>query len=250
MDLLDTTAYFSSQIPRIATRRPLLKWTLCALAAKDIGHIQRSSERVTSSAAARRVAQLAQHNADRQIDWGYQSAKFYHQALGHLKTVMDSGAFESNADRDELFAAVSILCCYELMDAPGTAWKAHLSALPLFSPGPDPASGLPSSPVTIPRTPIKGPIFWHLARQDLLCACKFYFTKDCLWLASGTYMIHAFLLQLSAKHRRDWTSEIYGYGKMPASQPMSTVIFSHRASQTRMMSQVLGKWRRIRGHTS
>ncbi|RYP43192.1 hypothetical protein DL768_010044 [Monosporascus sp. mg162] len=59
---------------------------------------------------------------------------------------------------------------YELMDPPGVAWRAHLSALPLFIPHPDTESEAAST-VTIPRNAIKGPIFWSLARQDILCAC-------------------------------------------------------------------------------
>ncbi|KAJ5784343.1 uncharacterized protein N7503_009555 [Penicillium pulvis] len=67
-----------------------------------------------------------------------------------------------------MLAAVAILCTFELMDAPGSAWRAHLSALPLFD---DRSASMPGhSLIVIPRTAIKGPIFWSLARQDLLCA--------------------------------------------------------------------------------
>ena len=76
-----------------------------------------------------------------------------------------------DADKEELFASITILCTYELMDAPGTAWSAHLSALPLFSPTFDSESVL-GSPIAIPRAAVSGPIFWSLARQDLLCSCE------------------------------------------------------------------------------
>jgi hypothetical protein len=72
-------------------------------------------------------------------------------------------------EKEDMLAAVAILCIYELMNAPGTAWRAHLSALPLFKPAEDTLH--PASPIVIPRTAIQGPILWSLARQDLLCAC-------------------------------------------------------------------------------
>ena len=105
--------------------------------------------------------------------WQYNSAKYYDKALRHLKTSVDleEAVLNSLADKEEMMAAVAILCAFELMDAPGSAWKAHLSALPLFNDG---SSSFPGqSSIVLPRTAVKGPIFWSLARQDLLCACEF-----------------------------------------------------------------------------
>ena len=171
MDLFDTGAYFSSKAPVLAASRPLLKSAMCAVAAKHMQHICRTLNndaegRVIHSKYAILVL------AVRDVDWRYQSVEYYDLALRHLKLAIDAQDFEKSLeDKEEVFAAVAILCTYELMDAPGTEWRAHLSALPLFSPEPDPVSE-PHSAVAIPRTPISGPIFWSLARQDLLCACR------------------------------------------------------------------------------
>ncbi|KAH7129859.1 hypothetical protein B0J13DRAFT_563430 [Dactylonectria estremocensis] len=163
MDLFDTGAYFSSKVPVIAATRPLVKSAVCALAAK---HLHNSRRSLKSFRSRHNIP----HLFDQNVDWHYESATYYDQAIGHLKTAVNLQRFDEDpADKEEIFAAVAILCTYELMDAPGTAWRAHLSALPLFSPEQD-SSLVPSSPVIIPRAAIKGPIFWSLARQDFLCA--------------------------------------------------------------------------------
>ncbi|KAJ9264198.1 hypothetical protein DTO212C5_7257 [Paecilomyces variotii] len=100
--------------------------------------------------------------------WRYHSARYYDQALGHLKIAVSSESYSTLPGKEEMLAAVAILCSFELMDAPGSAWRAHLSALPLFD---DRAASVPvHSSIVIPQTAVKGPIFWSLARQDLLCA--------------------------------------------------------------------------------
>lgn len=162
MDIFDTGSYFSCKVPVIAATKPLLKSAVCAVSAK---HLDRLSRAETSSENSFHASRYA-------VDWHYQSAKHYGEAINHLKNAVDLRAYENDlSDKEDMLAAVAILCIYELMDAPDTAWRAHLKALPLFDPKSDPFAA-PSSPVVIPRTAIQGPIFWSLARQDLLCACK------------------------------------------------------------------------------
>lgn len=189
MDLFDTTAYFSSKVPVLAATRPLLKSAVCALSAKHLQHVYRVStvENCKSSLLP---------FADEET-WQYQSAKNYDQALGLLKTAINRGTYnDSPSDKEEMLATVAILCLYELMDAPGTAWKAHLSALPLFN---DTSASMPAqSSVIIPKTAIKGPIFWSLARQDLLCACEPMILK--FFLCS----VNDLNLQSSVRHTPGW----------------------------------------------
>lgn len=146
MDLFDTTAYFSSKVPVLAATRPLLKSAVCALSAKHLQHVHR-----TSVGENRKDSLLPSTDEE---TWQYQSAKHYDQALGFLKRAINLGAYNDNpSDKEEMLAAVAILCLYELMDAPGTAWKAHLSALPLFN---DTSASMPAhSSVIIPKTAIK-----------------------------------------------------------------------------------------------
>ncbi|KAJ4857954.1 fungal zn(2)-Cys(6) binuclear cluster domain-containing protein [Trichoderma breve] len=168
MDTFDTGAYFSHKVTVMAATKPLLKSAVCALAAKHLGHCQTNMTRRYGELSDERRILLSPF--DDRVDWHYQSAKHYGYAIKHLKIAINLGAFETDdADKEELFASITILCTYELMDAPGTAWSAHLSALPLFSPRPD-AELILGSPISIPRAPVSGPIFWSLARQDLLCS--------------------------------------------------------------------------------
>lgn len=172
MDLFDTSAHFSRKITIRAATRPLLKSAICALAAKHLSRTPRDNHdnhsiRITRAKTASAVSS--------HTDWQYHAVSYYHQAIRYLKDAIASSDCDDTRDLDsghhtDTFAAVAILCMYELMDAPGNAWKAHLTALPLYSASDSNLAGC--SPVKIPQSPIKGPIFWSLARQDFLCACK------------------------------------------------------------------------------
>ncbi|KAK2677841.1 Fungal transcription factor [Fusarium oxysporum f. sp. vasinfectum] len=157
-DIFDTGCYFSGKVPVKAATSPLLKSSMCAIAAKHLYRVAKNQLNPKSN-----------NSRWRGYDWRYESAKHYDEAIHHLKNAVDLCTYENSlSDREDMLAAVAILCIYELMDAPGTAWRAHLSALPLFNPTED--ASHPASPVVIPRTAIQGPILWSLARQDLLCA--------------------------------------------------------------------------------
>lgn len=169
MDLFDTTSYFSSRVPVIAATKVLLKSAVCALSAKHLRHVCRvMSQTGVDPCSIPSYVGLPFANEEM---WRYHSARYYDQALGHLKLAVSSESYSQNlSGREEMLAAVAILCTFELMDAPGSAWRAHLSALPLFD---DRSASIPGhSLIVIPQTAIKGPIFWSLARQDLLCACE------------------------------------------------------------------------------
>ncbi|EON68300.1 hypothetical protein W97_07558 [Coniosporium apollinis CBS 100218] len=80
---------------------------------------------------------------------------------------------DTSADRnhrsEEALAAIAVLCVYELLDAPGPEWIAHMSALPLL--GTAPAQILDTlSPQPPPRELSKRSIFWNFVRQDYLYA--------------------------------------------------------------------------------
>ncbi|KAJ5702035.1 hypothetical protein N7488_009583 [Penicillium malachiteum] len=167
MDLFDTTSYFSSKVPVLATSKVLLKSAVCALASKHLRHVCRNlSQGGGNSKLPPSYTGLPSSNEE---VWRYHSAKYYDQALNHLQNAVSRGSYcNSISDKEEMLAAVAILCAFELMDAPGSAWRAHLSALPLFHDRG--VSATEHASVIIPQTAVKGPIFWSLARQDLLCA--------------------------------------------------------------------------------
>ncbi|EKJ79602.1 hypothetical protein FPSE_00287 [Fusarium pseudograminearum CS3096] len=160
-DIFDTGCYFSGKVPVKAASSPLLKSAICAISAKHLYRLTRNTSHSISSPLSR--------GPWLSYDWHYESAKHYDDAINHLKRAVDLQTYENDlSEKEDMLAAVAILCIYELMDAPGTAWRAHLSALPLFKPTEDDSN--PSPTIVIPRTAIQGPILWSLARQDLLCA--------------------------------------------------------------------------------
>ncbi|CEI66157.1 unnamed protein product [Fusarium venenatum] len=161
-DIFDTGCYFSGKVPVKAASSPLLKSAICAISAKHLYRLRKNKSQSPLNPIPRDTIWSS-------YDWHYESAKHYDEAINHLRSAVDLQTYENDlSEKEDMLAAVAILCIYELMDAPGTAWRAHLSALPLFKSTEDP-SNLPS-PIVIPRTAIQGPILWSLARQDLLCA--------------------------------------------------------------------------------
>lgn len=166
MDLFDTTAYFSSKVPVFATSKPLLRSAICALSAKHLRHLSQHANIDDDENFRTPTSRTSAHVWGNEETWKYYSAMYYDQALNSLKNIVTLGSYLDNpTDKEEMLAAVAILCTFELMGAPGRAWRTHLSALPLF------VSDNQHPAIVIPQTAVKGPIFWSLARQDLLCAC-------------------------------------------------------------------------------
>lgn len=145
-----------------------MRASACALSAK---HLHRLCQRDLASAPPLwDIQNSCLPQTIGAADLGFESVRFYDEAIHHLK-----GALVSSVARDrpeEMFAAVAILCIYELTDAPSTGWRAHLSALSFLyqrAPGGmSPSSVLPESLLHIPCS-----VFWSLVRQDCLSACKF-----------------------------------------------------------------------------
>lgn len=168
MDVFDTSVYFSQKVPLRASRSELLKFAIYAISAKHLYRIGGPRSAPTSDERNPRPRL-------KKPDWKYLSVHYYDKAINLLKSSIDSlgSALEyhvSSASKDEACAVVTILCQYELMDAPGRTWSAHLSAIPLCMPGASPENVEGAG--VAPQMTIQPSIFWSLARQDILCACK------------------------------------------------------------------------------
>ncbi|KAJ5398021.1 hypothetical protein N7509_006134 [Penicillium cosmopolitanum] len=149
MDLFDTTAYFSSKVPVFATSKPLLRSAICALSAKHLRHLSQHANIDDDENFRTPTSRTSAHVWGNEETWKYYSAMYYDQALNSLKNIVTLGSYLDNpTDKEEMLAAVAILCTFELMGAPDNQHPA----------------------IVIPQTAVKGPIFWSLARQDLLCA--------------------------------------------------------------------------------
>ena len=195
MDLFDTAGYYTNVVPIRATSSPLLKSSICALSAKHMHRLQ------SADGDHRHPCRVALEDGS-SVDWLFHSTEYYLRSINHLQAAVRNekiGPDSSGTDRERecIFTAITLLSMYELMDKPGTAWRAHLSALPLFcsTSGHSRVPAHSGKQLTICR-----PVFWSLARQDLLCACEILcgmFSNT--WL--GTTDIP--LEQSLAKHTRD-----------------------------------------------
>ncbi|GKZ20105.1 hypothetical protein AbraIFM66951_008175 [Aspergillus brasiliensis] len=165
LDCFDTNAYYSIKVPVMVATRPMLRVAACALAAKHLHRMcQGDSHRILQLPHLR---SSALQWAIGGIDLKYESVRLYDEAIRYLKEAIRLDI--PNHRREEMFAVVAILCQFELIDAPSTEWRAHLSALPFLYCGTSDemslTSSLPNSLLHISRS-----VFWSLVRQDVLSA--------------------------------------------------------------------------------
>ena len=213
MDLFDTGAYFARKVPILAASRPLLRAAACAIAAR---HFARNN--TPNLTMYQRGYGLALEYCT--IDWAYKSAEYYDQAIGLLMEAAcreeeQQGLTRKKTRSDEIVAAIAILSMYELMDAPGPEWKAHLSALPLLDISSFKVSG-PQSQIHPHRSITRRSIFWSFARQDCLAACKRYLNRVSSVVDS---------LQLLARHARDLILTTFAFGEVWASVLTKTACY-------------------------
>lgn len=164
MDLFDLGCYFAHHVPVQAMANPLLRYSACAYAAKQLGRVHGKKAPVGGNAG--RQADMELFPRLEMTNWPYIGAKFYDKAIsllmeelsnsrgqetptmtpGTLSSEAHSASSQSplNASRmekkrrrlsrpasashaDETLAAAAILCVYEFLDNANTAWSRHLS---------------------------------------------------------------------------------------------------------------------------
>ncbi len=166
MDLFDLGCYFAHHVPVQAMANPLLRYSACAYAAKQLGRVRGKKAIVGGNAS--KQANMELYPRMESANWPYIGAKYYDRAISLLMeelsnprsqvspmTPMTSGedAFSpssvqsphssqltpggnkrrrlsrpANASHgDETLAAAAILCVYEFLDNANTAWSRHLS---------------------------------------------------------------------------------------------------------------------------
>lgn len=168
MDLFDTNGYFSGQIPLLAATSPMLLSAACALSAKRIS-------RELESLREHEPEKLQSHQAIvscNGVNWHYQTIQFYDEAIQQLKEELTPEALHlrrTNGDEfpEDIFGVVAIMSMFELMDAPGVEWRAHLRALPLLN-----EASQTTANVQSPLDHSRRAIFWSFARQDVISACE------------------------------------------------------------------------------
>lgn len=179
MDLFDATNFFSTQVSTIAASQPIILTAACALAAKHVSQLRapRSGWLDGSMAGA------CLHNSllvSGDSNWDYESVRFYDAAIKQTKQALSGNTSDpvpgsENSSSEDVLAVVAILSMYELMDAPGLEWRAHLGALPLLDEPPVVTSSFSPGASTRTKALARNSLFWTFARQDVMSACKLVF---------------------------------------------------------------------------
>ncbi|RDW71056.1 hypothetical protein BP6252_07619 [Coleophoma cylindrospora] len=164
MDLFDLGCYFAHRVPIQAKTNPLLRYSACAYAAKQLGRV--NGRKAVMGGIASQQAEMEIFPNPEKTDWVYIGAKYYDRAISLLMVELSnpSGGSEyaptpipeevfspqgtsqspqslpestskrrrlsrpSTSDKaDETLAAAAILCVYEFLDNASTAWARHLS---------------------------------------------------------------------------------------------------------------------------
>lgn len=163
MDLFDLGCYFAHHVPVQAISNPLLRYSACAYAAKQLGRVQ--GRKAIVGGIVSRQGDMENHPCSEGVDWAYIGAKYYDRAISLLmEELSNSGSQDvpmtpmtetfspqgsaasphstprspgnkrrrlsrplSANHADETLAAAAILCVYEFLDNANTAWARHLS---------------------------------------------------------------------------------------------------------------------------
>lgn len=207
MDLFDLGCYFAHQVPVRAITNPLLRYSACAYAAKQLGRVRGRKAKVGGIVASQAYMELYYRHDT--VDWAYMGAKYYDRAILLLmKELSTSGTHgtttpttESNISphgnsnsphsqgsreqrsrangnsADETLAATAILCVYEFLDNANNAWSRHLNGTKsLFDLAekegmmPVQTSGRAGALQRIKPSVARKATFWNFARQDFLAA--------------------------------------------------------------------------------
>ncbi|TVY49400.1 hypothetical protein LCER1_G007742 [Lachnellula cervina] len=167
MDLFDLGCYFAHHVPVQSMSNPLLRYSACAYAAKQLGRVRGRKAVVGGNVS--RQGHMELYPRPENVDWAYIGAKYYDRAISLLMEELSNSGNQdsvpltpitaadetfspqgstasphstprtpgnkrrrlsratSSNHADETLAAASILCVYEFLDNANTAWARHLS---------------------------------------------------------------------------------------------------------------------------
>ncbi|KAF5615111.1 hypothetical protein F52700_13571 [Fusarium sp. NRRL 52700] len=185
MDLFDMDQHYHRVIPILAWTSPLLLYSACAVAAKQLTLVEPCS-RAQKPRSHMRSWQTSSHK-----DFAWYSTKYYDRAISLLLGyVSDLGSQDSRQEtaeqqsehdhnpkpcRNEIIIAATILSVYEFLTASDQTWSEHLDGIRSFIRLSDELGfnfqPTPASPILDPLPPsILRAACWNFARQDFLAA--------------------------------------------------------------------------------
>lgn len=187
-------SYFSQYIIQLSRHSPLIRYSACAMAAKQLGQIKDSSQ---TTEASRRFSILVSSTVHPSIDFEWYGAKYYEKAIllmarqiSHGTSMIENhlspgeiyrspGSDNNHLDDNETTSsafrilAACILSSYEELNSTMRAWTSHLDGInKLLRPHLD----LPISPNNFYRVPQSlralEASFWYFALNDMLNSCE------------------------------------------------------------------------------
>lgn len=205
--MFDLDCFYSRQVPILALQSPLIMFSACAFAARQLSmtsrrlpqpdswqtHTQidltttqgRDYTWIAEAYYDAAISLLRQHTSDIAAQDLRSTSLPMHDADTPTPTHRENASpFLNNQNsprarlRDESVIAVTILSCYEFLGGAAPNWSDHLDGIWSFLRLSDEAGLLDFGPPSpIPDTSL-GPsrliraAFWNFARQDMLAACK------------------------------------------------------------------------------
>lgn len=192
----DNLQYFGQQVLALSRVSPLLRYSACALAAKQIGQMKDPKSKIRRTHGQTLMLEAFSQS---QLDFLWYGAKYYEKAIRLLAAQIScidpsstqlspSGIYQSgptppsqwgHLDDDEDVAytcrvlAACILCQYEDLSATMKAWSGHLDGIfKLLRPHLNVTASY-NDPVHVSQpTTLLNASFWYFALHDVLEACE------------------------------------------------------------------------------
>lgn len=133
MDLFDCEKHFAQLVPLKALRDALLKNSIAAVAAKQLGRVRGSKPFLGRQ--SQRPATMEVIEDEAAVDWFYKAANYYDKAIMYSRLYLQAltgslsnppspatSATLTSANSDDLLLAVSIFSLYESLDNAETGW--------------------------------------------------------------------------------------------------------------------------------
>ncbi|GLA26506.1 hypothetical protein AnigIFM63326_003666 [Aspergillus niger] len=195
LDFSNATSYFSRYIVTLAELSPLVRYSACALAAKQLGHVKDPESSIQQTPCHQAMSKIF---ADTKLNFLWYGAKYYERAIRLLARqishddqsncymsptcIYQSGltpqSVDYNSHGDQEIAAATfrllaacILSQYEDLSMTMRAWSGHLDGIyKLLRPYLSGTIDLkPSHPIPQPTSAVES-VFWFLALNDMIDA--------------------------------------------------------------------------------
>nr|RBQ92289.1 hypothetical protein FVER53263_11793 [Fusarium verticillioides] len=185
MDLFDMDQHYHRVIPILAWTSPLLLYSACAVAAKQLTLVEPCSQ------AQRPRSHMQYWQTSSHKDFAWYSTKYYDRAisllLGYVSNLSEGDSGQETAEqqnehdpnpkpcRNEIIIAATILSVYEFLTADDQTWSEHLDGIRSFIRLSDELGfnfqPTAASPILDPLPPsLLRAACWNFARQDFLAA--------------------------------------------------------------------------------